>query len=287
MKQVYPLELADGSRTAITIFRDNLGDAAPLLLFFPAMGVEASYYQPFAEALALRGWIVISADLRGLGHSSVRPRRGVDYGYEEMIELDYRAVFAEAEHRFPGHPLYVMGHSLGGQLASLFLSRYRIKTAGLVLIAACSVHYSGWEWSDRWRLAFGLLVFPPVARLWGYHPGHRLGFGGRAGRQQILDWCRQGRTGQYRLLKSGFDYEKALGEWRGPVLAIPLEGDSFAPPRAMKNLYQKLHPDSPTQVKVLTKEKAKNPRLNHFNWARQPEAAIDLIEEWATSIPDR
>ncbi len=280
MKQVQAIDLPDGSRTAITIFREELSDKAPLLLLFPAMGVEASYYQPFAEALVLRGWIAVSADLRGLGHSSVRPKRGMDYGYEEMVQLDYRAIFDEVLRRFPSHPLYVMGHSLGGQLACLFLSRYRVKITGLILIASSSVHYSGWKWSERWRLLFGLSIFPLAAHLLGYHAGDKLGFGGRAGRRQILDWCQQGRSGKYRLRGSDFDYEKALEEWQIPVLAISVEGDTFAPPKAMKNLYQKLHPASPISLTMVTKANAQNPRLNHFNWARQAEATIDLIEEW-------
>ncbi|MEO1409796.1 MAG: alpha/beta fold hydrolase [Bacteroidota bacterium] len=284
MQQVHPIELADGSHTAITIFRDGASASAPLLLLFPAMGVEASYYQPFAEHLAQRDWIVVTADLRGLGQSSVRPRRGVDFGYETMLELDYRGIFAAIERQFSQRPLYVMGHSLGGQLASLYLSRHRMAVAGLILIASCSVHYSGWTGWERWRLRLGFLLFPLLAGAWGYFPGDLVGFGGRAGRRQILDWCQQGRSGQYHLAGSTFDYERALGTLILPVLAIAIEDDPLAPIPAIQNLYRKLHPDGSVQQKVLTRALAQSPRLNHFNWARRGAATAQLIREWQMGL---
>ena len=43
----------------------------------------------------------------------MRPRRGVDFGYRELIELDMPALVAAVRSAYPGVPLFTGGHSLG------------------------------------------------------------------------------------------------------------------------------------------------------------------------------
>lgn len=250
------------------------------MIIFPAMGVAASYYEPLALHLAEQGIACITADLRGLGHSSLRPSRHCNYGYEEMIQLDYLAIFKNIAQKFPQRKKYIIGHSLGGQLAALFLSRHDFGVQGLILIASCSVHPSGWQGWGAWRVWFALRFFALITKTLGYFPGDQVGFGGLAARQHLLDWCQQGRTGQYRPAGSDFDYEAALGQLQIPTLAISIEGDDFAPAAAMKNLYGKFHPAAPVKTVVYTKAAADDPRLNHFNWARKPQGIAQLLAEW-------
>src|SRR4051812_796685 len=105
--------LTDGSITKISIFQND-DEAKDVVILFPAMGVAATYYEPFAKTLAGKGIIAITADLRGLGHSSVRPSPKSNYGFHEMLELDYKGIIAKAHELFPGHRKFIMGHSLGG-----------------------------------------------------------------------------------------------------------------------------------------------------------------------------
>lgn len=277
-----PIQLKDNSTTKITIY--GQANSGPILLIFPAMGVKASYYEPFAEALADLGLTTITADLRGLGHSSIRPSRAVDYGYADMLDLDYRGIFDQVEKEFPERPRFVLGHSLGGQLASLFLSRYPEEAKGLILIAACSVYYKGWAGIQQFRTWFGTQSFGAIARTLGYFPGHKLGFGGMGSKTTLLDWSRQARTGRYELSNSDFDYESALRRLKTPVLAISIEGDNLAPRKAMENLYQKF--DSSIEVKHLhvSAQESQVLNLGHFNWARQPAYFVSEIKNWIVSV---
>jgi predicted alpha/beta hydrolase len=50
-------------------------DAPTLAVLWPAMGVPARYYRPFATQLAGAGLAVAVADLRGTGASTPKPAR--------------------------------------------------------------------------------------------------------------------------------------------------------------------------------------------------------------------
>ncbi len=280
MKELLDISLPDGSHTKISLFqaKDNALDT--VLLLFPAMGVEAAYYEPFATYLAQEGLTTITADLRGLGHSSIRPGRKIDYGYEEMMQLDYLSVFKSIDQQFPGKKKIVLGHSLGGQLAACFLSRHDFGVRGFILVASCSVHPSGWEGMGRLKIKGAIRFFGFVAKVVGYFPGDKIGFGGKAAKQQLLDWCRQGRTGKYQLAKANFDYETALGQLKIPSLAISIANDQLAPSKAMKNLYQKFHQGTKVQVQNFTSAQAGYDKPNHFNWARKPQGMGEVVLSW-------
>src|SRR5678815_414182 len=71
---------ADGVCSRLGVFRPQFWPRA-LVVCLPALGVAARYYRGFASALAERRIMVVTADFRGNGTSSVRVRRGVDFGY--------------------------------------------------------------------------------------------------------------------------------------------------------------------------------------------------------------
>ena len=137
---------SDKTVNQITTFRgkENIDIT---LICLPAMGVRASYYELFAATLCRQGFNVIIADWRGQGKSSVRASRAIDFGYEEIIR-DIKELIEYAEAWFPGTKKIIVGHSLGGQIGSLFASRYSKVVSGLILITSCSVYYKGW---NKWN----------------------------------------------------------------------------------------------------------------------------------------
>src|SRR5690606_25330474 len=60
--------------------------AGTLALLWPAMGVPAGYYRPFATALGRAGVAVVVAHLRGTGASTPRPSRRSRYGYADLVD---------------------------------------------------------------------------------------------------------------------------------------------------------------------------------------------------------
>ena len=77
---------ADGHVFAVRLHEADAPRACFILC--PAMGVAASYYDRFAQALAARGITAAIADLRGQGSSSLRAGRACNWGYADMVEQD-------------------------------------------------------------------------------------------------------------------------------------------------------------------------------------------------------
>lgn len=278
--QLIDIALKDGASTKITQFGKATSKKASVFICLSAMGVAGSYYQILAEHLAAEGHVAFTTDYRGIGHSSVRPPKA-DFGYKEIIEFDYKEIIETVIDLFPDNPIYLLGHSLGGQLGGLYLGRYQPKQVhGIILIASCSVYYRGWPGMTAYATLFGTQLFGLISTGLGYFPGKKLGFGGTEAKTVMRDWSRQARIGKYLIEGSDFDYEGALAELKLPVLAISIQGDNFAPRQAIMNLYHKYHDSAPKDHHHLSPEEAGIPKLNHFNWARQPSGVVKVIQSW-------
>lgn len=275
------VEMGDGAQSEITILRVKADNFSPVMLCLPAMGVSARLYHPLALEFVKRGWNAVTADLRGNGQSSVRASRRNNFGYHEMLTHDWPAMVKRVRDLFPNHPLFLLGHSLGGQLSALYLSAHPYQVDGLILVAACSVFYKGWDFPKNLGILLGTKLARVIADIVGYFPGTRLGFGGIEARQVIKDWARNARTGRYEIANSPHRFEELLGEVRTPVLAISFEDDDLAPKRAVQNLCRKLKQAPLTHVHLNSSDPKK--KLGHFSWLREPKPIVFRIEEWLNS----
>lgn len=267
----------DGSASKITVFTADHAAKAPVLICMPAMGTAARFYEPLALPILREGWRFVTADLRGVGLSAVRVKRGVSFGYGDMVGSDWPAVVQKAQALFPGAPVYLLGHSLGGQLSALYLAANPAAAAGLILVAAPSVHWRGWDAPLSAGVLAGTQAARAVAELLGYFPGRKLGFGGTEARGVIRDWARQARTGRYEFRGASTDYERLLAELEAPVLAFSFDDDFLSPPRAVGNLLAKMHRARVTHVTL------SGDGLDHFRWVRNPDALVGKIREWLPS----
>lgn len=270
----------DGATFTMAVYKGKPG--APAVLMFPAMGTKAKYYHPWCAALRGRGWNAAVVDLRGHGTHSVRASKKVDYGYADILALDWPAAIAAARAAFPGSPLSLAGHSLGGQLSALYLATHPGAAEGLILIASCTVYYRGWEGSEAYKLFMQTQLVGVIARTLGTFPGEKIGFAGREARKQMIDWSYNARTGNYRLVGSDVDYDARLRDVTVPVLAIAVEGDTFAPGKAVDNLTGKMPQAKLTR---LTEPSSPDIRKNpHFLWAKHPAWSTDRVVEWGALL---
>jgi predicted alpha/beta hydrolase len=245
------------------------------LLCLPALGVQAAYYEPLAQAFAAAGLATVTVDQRGNGRSSVRAGRGADFDYARLVADAAQVVRAV---RAQGNaPLYGFGHSLGGHVAALLAGREPAAFDGLVL-CACGTPYA-----RCFPLPTGLFVYAlslaagSLGPLVGHFPGERLGFGGREAASLMREWGRLARGGRFEV--GGFDAEATLAEVRLATLTISLAHDHMAPRTAVEHLAGKLRAARRTHIH-LDETQAERRSLDHFRWAKSPAAVVATVQDW-------
>ncbi|MGW0820028.1 alpha/beta hydrolase family protein [Streptomyces sp. NPDC002845] len=265
----------DGAEVRLRFCRRLDDPSAPVLICMPAMGTRAAYYTPLADALFEAGFQVVVGELRGQGTSSVRVRRGVRYGYHEMVTYDYPALFRAVADAFPRAPRYLLGHSLGGQLGTLYLSQEPHMAEGAILVGAPSCHYRGWPFPMNVGMLAGVHFAAAVSSVLGYYPGRRIGMLGDNSARTMYDFATQVRTGRYQVPSSDVDFEALLPKVDLPVLAVTIEGDRMASSGGTRGLCDKLRSARVTHWDLVLDDGARgNP---HYGWVRGNAALVERV----------
>lgn len=247
-----------------------------LLYWIPAMGMPAKHYLPLAEALAARGIAVIVHEWRGIGSSNRRASRDCNWGYRELLQQDFPAGMAAVREHWPQATCWLGGHSLGGQLGSLYASLHPAIFAGLVLVASGAPYWR--RFRHGWLIVAAYALAPLLAGLRGYLPGRRIGFGGNEARGVIADWARTGRTGCYAAVGMPQDFERQLAALQLPSLALRLRDDWLGPQASLDWLLGKLGPGK-RNVEVITPQELGGP-ADHFGWMKTPVPIAAHIAAW-------
>ena len=273
--QTVPIQMPDGSTVPVTLFPSEGRDDAPVIVVLPGLGIPGGYYRLFAEALVARGFHAAIGDLRGQGDSKPKPSSSSRYGYQELVSVDFPAIFEVVREQFPAATPYLLGHSMGGQLGAMYAARIRGRLGGLILVASGSPYHRGFGTTRGVPLYFGAAAMAITSNIAGFWPGDRIGVGGfgRQSRVLIDDWSRFARTGSIEPAGADIDYEERMGRLTLPVLAVTIEGDDLAPKGSMENLTAKL------ANAHITTEHIDEP-LGHNGWIRNPTAVADLVERW-------
>lgn len=262
------------ARTRAVAF-DGAADATAMLIV-PALGVPARHYLGLGTALAARGINAMVIDLRGVGESSVRARRGIDWGYLDLVDGELNTLFRLAGERWPRAARHWLGHSLGGHLSLLHQARHPDQRVEQVrLVASGSPWYRNYPRPHNLAVhAFGRLA-RGSSRLLGVFRGDWVRFGGTQGATLMQEWgnfCLRGRLG--RLGKEGWDADAALGKVDVPMAGLCMAGDTYAPQRSTE------------QLAALTRGALRIARLDalpdgrapgHFLWQRHPEPVAERI----------
>ncbi|HJM50316.1 MAG TPA: alpha/beta fold hydrolase [Alphaproteobacteria bacterium] len=268
---------------AVTAFEPSAKTDLPVLLVFPAMGAPARIYGEAAAALAAEGCVAVTVDPRGVGQSGPAPSRRIDYGLDAFLERDWPAVTNWARERYPGRPLVLLGHSLGGMVSALYAGLAPEGVDGLVLLTTSHVHYRHWPRPVGWLVWGNFVAFATLARLLGYFPGQRLGWGSPIARQLVIDWARWGTTGRYRS-PSGDDVDGLLARVALPVLSISFSDDrNFGPKRAVDGFCVRLRSAELTRWHLQPDEVGRQ-SVGHFGHLRDCPQLWWRIAEWLAQV---
>jgi alpha-beta hydrolase superfamily lysophospholipase len=105
------------------------GDPKAVVCLVHGLGEHSGRYTWLAGELNAAGYSVLSFDLRG--HGKTLGIRGHCPSYDLGMD-DIAHLIEEAKTRFPGKPVFLYGHSLGGSLVLNFALRRRPQITGVI-----------------------------------------------------------------------------------------------------------------------------------------------------------
>jgi alpha-beta hydrolase superfamily lysophospholipase len=120
-------------RTALVVqtIAPAAGEVRAVLVVQHGLKDHVDNYAELAGLLAARGFATVGGDLRGHGRSA-GPRVVVD-DFDDYV-ADLGAVVAHARAAYPGRPVFLFGHSMGGVIATRYAEAHD-DLAGLILSA--------------------------------------------------------------------------------------------------------------------------------------------------------
>ncbi|MFE3544181.1 alpha/beta fold hydrolase [Nocardia sp. NPDC059177] len=280
--EIVPIQVPDGSTLPVRLLpargphRHPITPDAPrpVVVIVPGLAVPGEFYEYFGGQLAARGFDVAIGELRGNGDSR-RPDTESAYGYHELASVDFPAMLQVVRDRFPGSTPYLLGHSMGGQLAAMYAARVRGRLGGLILIASGTPYFRGYRGVLSPGMLVGTAAVAVASNLAGFWPGDLLGKRayGRQSKVLMSDWARLARTGRFVPVGADIDYEQRLTRLKFPVLSITMAGDELAPQSSADHLLSKL---PAAQITRWFQPEA----LGHNGWITDPDSTVAEVEKW-------
>ncbi|MBX7081856.1 MAG: alpha/beta fold hydrolase [Nannocystaceae bacterium] len=212
----------DGRPIGATVIRPNVAPRAQLVIH-GATAVPQRFYQRWAHHLAARGVAVVTYDYRGVGRSRSLPIARDPATMTDWID-DARVVQRWAARREPGVPLVAVGHSFGGQIATVI----RPGADAIITVGAQGGYIGRFNAPRRqWLSLLMHGVIPGFVRAMGYLPGWA-GLGEDLPAGVALQWARWCTAPDY-LLSELPELRARMAAWRGPMFALSFDDDAFAP----------------------------------------------------------
>ena len=134
-ERFYLCSRQDGLELGIILSVPDEGDVRGIVQFAHGMCGKKEKFLPSMEYLSSQGFACIINDHRGHGES-IRSEndRGYMYkaGYRALVD-DMKTVSDFAMERYPGKPLFLVGHSMGSLAARIYARQYGKGLAGIFL----------------------------------------------------------------------------------------------------------------------------------------------------------
>lgn len=230
-----------------------------------------------SSALTKRGYRTIAFDFRGHGDSKPPPTSH-DWGYDDLVRLDLPAVVECARARSEGKPVLVVGHSLGGHVATAAQGTGRMDADAIVLLGG-NVWLRELEPSRlRWaaKLAFSRATLRISSRLTHGIPARRLRFGSDdASERYVEDIFGFATHGEWKSRDRHDDYLASLANVKIPVAAVvgdrdrimchPRSGEAFA--RRCAGPVAIFHARHAGHMALVTSELAHPTVIDAIEWA--------------------
>lgn len=267
--EAFVARAADGYAIGGFLWRHPYPDGErPVVIVNAATSVRCRYYMRFAAFLFANGFDAIVYDYRGIGESRPTSLRGFQGSWLDWGYLDFDAVLRFAHASFPGQPIHVVAHSVGGFVIGLAPSNHLIRR-----VFTMGAQFAHWrDYRSRLRMLVKWhVVMPALTAVFGYFPGKRLGWLEDTPKGVVRDWgfshariedtCRHGA-----VALEPADRQALVRHFAGvtaPTLAVGVSDDDFGTVAAIERLLA-YYRNSPSTHLRISPESIGESAIGHF-----------------------
>lgn len=255
-----------------TVYETENADS--VVIISPAMGVKQQFYRDMAQFLNRMKYHVVTFDYYAMLVSD-----GVKQVYNNSIsdfgQYDLNAVIKFSEILFPECRLFLIGHSVAGQVFPLAPNANKITAA--CFVASQNVSKTYWEGIFKIRIyLFWYVIIPVMVRLYGFLPG--FSYGGKYNLQKAIafDWARMAKTddGLYGKTESS---KASYTSCNVPSLFISFDNDDLLAPQSSVKALMSQYGSQKKQHTHLSLSQFQDVNNPHFGYFRNQNSNL-----WST-----
>jgi predicted alpha/beta hydrolase len=271
--EVKRIRARDGYDLAATVHPpDPRRYSGRAVILASAMGVKRGFYRRYASHLAAEGFPVVTFDYRGIGDSRPESLRRFRVRLQDWGDKDLAGVIDWAGRVFPEADLYLVGHSVGGQIFGLADNRDLVR--GVVAVASQSAYWK--HWSGRHRVGMYLLwhaVMPTVPRVLGYFPARVFRLGEDLPEGVAREWAWWGRHPHYLHGRLSEEIRQGYERYAGALRAYSFADDRYAPEPAVRG-FLRLYPNAVSTHRAIAPRELDLPAIGHFGFFGEKAGAL-------------
>lgn len=237
-------------------------------ILLPAIGVPIKKYERLIIGLKNNGYSVVYADYPCCGDNFPQISKSHDYDYSDLLKYFIPNLIKSCDTQ----NLVLLGHSLGGHLASLYALENNIP---IVIVASGNIHYKNWNFVGRAKILSAVILFKSLTKAYGFFPGYKVGFGHREAKSLMNNWCHTVLTGNYDF--SGIEIKRSNAK----SLFINIKNDNFSPLESTKKLAEMFSSTVFQQIELPSHLKGNR----HSIWLKSPDQIIKIIDNTMKKSP--
>lgn len=259
------IETGDGERLAASVFEPS-GAAHRAVVVNSAMAMPRRFYAEFARWLAGRDCRVVTYDYRGIGDSRSGPLQDCEVTIADWAHRDMPAVIEWTRETTGADELYLIGHSMGGQIVGLLGDRFGVDATGLV--TAQTGYWRRQAPGQGWQfLVFASAFLPALTKLLGYFPWGTLMGGEDIPEGAAMQWSGWIRNPNYLLDDESLEGRDGFGRFSSPVVSYSFDDDPWGGREAVDWLADQFT-NAPVERVHLAPEDVGVDEIGHFGFFR-------------------
>ncbi len=225
--------------------------AKGIVIIASAVAVPQSFYYKLASYFSEQGYSAITFDYRGTGASLAKSKAFAvqlkDWGEKDLERVIQHALELGTD---DGLPVYLLGHSIGGQLVGLAPSSDKL--SGIIQIASSAPYWRRWPTPANLRmLLVSRAMIPMLSAFREQFPSQRVGLGNMQVPSAVTrDWARWMQQPDY-LFDPRFEHDlSGYTRLRQALLALGFDDDTLAPEANIRHLLS-FFPNSDSELRMI------------------------------------